>query len=89
MFGSTPVLQSPFTKSISNLNFSAISYQRVEKCPVSNIKILSPALNVFTIAASHAPVPEAGNIITGSEVLNINLIRSNTLNPNSAKSGPL
>ena len=31
IFGSTPVLQSPLIKSISNPNFSAISYQRVEK----------------------------------------------------------
>ena len=66
-----------------------MSYQRVEKCPVSNISILSPALNVFTIAASHAPVPDAGKMITGSDVLNINFILSNTLNPSSAKSGPL
>ena len=42
---------------------------------------------MFTSAASQAPVPEAGKIITGSEVLNINFIRSKTLNPNSAKSG--
>ena len=61
----------------------------MEKCPVSNIRILSPALKVFTIAASQAPVPEAGNIITGSEVLKINFILSKTLKPSSAKSGPL
>ena len=34
-------------------------------------------------------VPDAGKIITGSEVLKISLILSNTLRPNSAKSGPL
>ena len=87
--GSTPVLQSPGTKSISNLNFSAISHHKDENCPVSNINTLSPGFNVFTIAASQAPVPEPGYMTTGFFVLKISLTLSKTLFAISANSGPL
>ena len=86
--GSAPVLQSPSTKSLFIFNFSAISHHLVENSPVSNINTLSPSLSVFTIAASQAPVPEPGYIMTGSDVLNISLILSSTLFAISANSGP-
>ena len=89
IFGSTPVLQSPATKSTSSLKRLACSYHKDENWPVSNIKTLSPSLKVFTIAASHAPVPEEGKIITGSSVLKISFTLSNTLLAISANTGPL
>ena len=39
---------------------TAIARQSVAKCPVSDAITLSPGESVLTIAASHAPVPDAG-----------------------------
>ena len=58
--GSTPCRQSPGTKSTWSPKASAMRCQSVAKCPVSNISTRSPGESVFTIAASHAPVPLAG-----------------------------
>src|SRR5260370_19975155 len=58
--GETPLRQLPGTYSTSRPCRWAMSHQRLEKCPVSNISTRSPGENVFTIAASHAPEPEAG-----------------------------
>ena len=60
----------------------------MENSPVSKNKTLSPTFNVFTIAASQAPVPEPGNIITGCDVLKTVFNFSNTLLEISPNSGP-
>ena len=57
---STPLRQSPGTKSTSSPSFAAIFRQSVAKCPVSNISTRSPGESVLTSAASQAPVPDAG-----------------------------
>ena len=51
--------------------------------------IIFPASGTGAWEASHAPVPEAGNIITGSSVLKITFTLSNTLLAMSANTGPL
>ena len=43
---------------------------------------------MFTSAASHAPVPEAGNIITSDCVLKIVFMPLRHLRANAANSGP-
>ena len=58
--GSTPRRQSPGTHSTSRPSRSAICFQRVAKCPVSNIRTRSPGDSTLTRAASQAPVPDAG-----------------------------
>ncbi len=40
-------------------------FQRVAKCPVSNISTLSPGERVLTSPASQAPVPDEAKITTG------------------------
>ncbi len=58
--GSAPWRQSPSSQTTSSPSRSAISRQSVAKCPVSDAITLSPGESVLTIAASHAPVPDAG-----------------------------
>ena len=48
-------------------------FQSVAKCPVSNIRTLSPGERVLTRLASHAPVPDDAKIMTGPAVLNTTL----------------
>ncbi len=57
--GSTPLRQSPGTKSTTRPSRSAIARHSVAKWPVSNISTRSPGESVLTSAASHAPVPDA------------------------------
>jgi hypothetical protein len=58
--GSAPWRQSPSSQTTFRPSRSAISRQSVAKCPVSNAITLSPGESVLTIAASQAPVPDAG-----------------------------
>ena len=58
--GSAPWRQSPSSQTTSSPSSVAIARQSVAKCPVSEAITLSPGESVLTIAASHAPVPEAG-----------------------------
>src|SRR6266702_4918211 len=62
---SAPWRQSPGRKSTSSLNLSAMPRHSTANCPVSAISTLSPGDNVLTIAASQAPVPDDGYMITG------------------------
>src|SRR6202045_723682 len=57
---SAPRRQSPARKSTSSLNFSAMPRHNTANWPVSAINTLSPDDSVFTIAASQAPLPDAG-----------------------------
>src|ERR1700730_15399570 len=57
---SAPRRQSPGMKSTSSLNFSAMPSNSTANWPVSAISTLSPGDSTFTIAASHAPVPDDG-----------------------------
>ena len=57
---STPWRQSPGIMSISRESFFAIFCQSEAKWPVSHMRTRSPGESVFTSAASHAPVPDAG-----------------------------
>jgi len=41
------------------LEFLGEAFPQRGKCPVSTISTLSPGESVFTIAASHAPVPDS------------------------------
>src|ERR1035438_6177160 len=63
--GEAPDLQFPGTYSTWTPRRSATCRQRGEKCPVSKSNTRSPGESVLTIAASQAPVPEAGKISTG------------------------
>ena len=54
------------------------------KWPVSTIRTLSPGDSVLTIAASQAPVPDDGKIITGPAVWKILWLPSSTARPSSA-----
>jgi hypothetical protein len=58
----------------------------VAKWPVSTIKTLSLGESVLTIAASQAPVPEDGKMMTGPDVLKIFWQPSKTVFPSSANS---
>ena len=58
----------------------------VAKWPVSTISTLSPGDSVLTIAASQAPVPEDGKIMTGPAVWKIFWLPSSTLRPSSPNS---
>ena len=59
--GSAPWRQSPFEPGRPRSpSFSAIARHSVAKCPVSDAMTLSPGESVLTIAASQAPVPDAG-----------------------------
>src|SRR6202795_511872 len=62
---SAPRCQSPGRKSPSSLNLSAMPCHSTANWPVSAIKTLSPGNSVLTIAASQAPVPDDGKMITG------------------------
>ena len=84
--GSAPWRQSPGMKSTSMPQRAAICRHSVAKWPVSTISTLSPGDSVLTIAASQAPVPEEGKMITGPEVLKIFWQPSNTALPSSANS---
>jgi hypothetical protein len=86
--GSTPCRQSPGTKSTTRPNALAIPCQSVAKCPVSKHSTRSPGLSVFTSAASHAPVPVAGNISTGWLVPKTGLTFSSSRRPSAWNSGP-
>ncbi len=57
---SAPWRQSPAMNSTSSESFFAILCHSEAKWPVSTMSTLSRAESVFTRAASHAPVPEAG-----------------------------
>jgi hypothetical protein len=57
---SAPCRQSPGMNSTSSESFFAILCQSEAKWPVSTISTLSRGESVFTSAASHAPVPDAG-----------------------------
>src|ERR1700682_2343457 len=57
---SAPRRQAPGKKSTSSLNLSAMPCHSTANWPVSAISTLSPGNSVFTIAASHAPVPDEG-----------------------------
>ena len=63
--GSAPRRQSPGMKSTSMPKRPAIWRHSVAKWPVSTISTLSPGDSVLTIAASQAPVPEDGKMMTG------------------------
>ena len=63
---------------------AAICRHSVAKWPVSTISTLSPGDSVLTIAASQAPVPEEGKMITGPEVLKIFWQPTSTALPSSA-----
>ena len=52
--------QSPPMNSVLMPSLSAIFFHSVAKWPVSYISTRSPGDSVFTRAASHAPVPDAG-----------------------------
>ena len=52
-------------KSTSMPQRAAICRHSVAKWPVSTISTLSPGDSVLTIAASQAPVPEDGKMMTG------------------------
>src|SRR6478752_10547958 len=69
--GSAPWRQSPGKNSTSIPQRAAMLRHSVAKWPVSTIRTLSPGDSVLTIAASHAPVPDDGKIITGPEVWKI------------------
>ncbi len=57
---SAPRRQSVGRNSTSSLNLSAMPRHSTANWPVSAISTLSPGDSVLTIAASQAPVPEAG-----------------------------
>jgi len=86
--GSTPFLQLDGTRSTRRPRFAAIFDQSVAKCPVSNASTRSPGLRVLTSAASHAPVPEAGKMITGFSVWKTAFMPSRHDLANSAKPAP-
>ena len=86
--GLTPSRQFPGIQSTCNPSFSASCFHRVPKCPVSNINTLSPGERVFTKADSHAPVPEAGKMITGFRVLKTSFNPSKSSRHSPLKSGP-
>ena len=67
---------------------SAMSSHKVANQPVRHISTASHGCNVFTNAASHAPVPDAGNTITGWLVLNTRFRLASTFSPRIPKSGP-
>ena len=67
--GSAPRRQSVSSRSGSSPSRVAISLQSVANQPVRTISTASPGDSVLASAASQAPVPEAGKIITGPLVL--------------------
>ena len=69
--GSAPWRQSPGMNSTSMPQRAAMFRHSVAKWPVSTISTLSPGDSVLTIAASHAPVPDEGKMMTGPEVWKI------------------
>jgi hypothetical protein len=54
------------------------------KWPVSTIRTLSPGDSALTIAASQAPVPDEGKMMTGPAVLKIFWQPSKIVLPSSA-----
>jgi hypothetical protein len=58
--GSAGLRQSPPMNSDLMPSLSAIFFHSEAKWPVSHISTRSPEESVFTSAASHAPVPDAG-----------------------------
>ena len=86
--GSTPLLQSVSKNSVCIPSLRAILFHKDAKCPVSTIKTKSSSLRIFTNAASHAPVPDAGKIITFESVLNIDFIPFKQSLVKFIKSGP-
>ena len=85
--GSAPWRQSPGMKSTSMPQRAAICRHSVAKWPVSTIKTLSPGESVLTIAASQAPVPEDGKMMTGPAVLKTFWVPSKTAFASSANAG--
>ena len=75
---SAPARQSEAMNSGRSESFKAMFFHSVAKWPVSNIRTLSPGDSVLTSAASHAPVPDAGNTKTLLFVLKIPLRPSST-----------
>jgi len=86
--GLAPSLQLPWSSWASRLSFPASLCHVPAKCPVSYISTRSPGESVLTSAASHAPVPEEGYMITGCFVWKISLIPSSTSSPRPLNSGP-
>ena len=75
-------------KSTSMPQRAAICRHRVAKWPVSTISTLSPGDSVLTIAASQAPVPEEGKMMTGPAVWKICLAAvRRSIWPSSANCG--
>ncbi len=66
---SAPLRQSPGRNSGARPRRSASRFHRVAKWPVSYISTRSPGDRVLTRAASQAPVPEEGKMMTGCSVL--------------------
>ena len=58
------------------------------KKPCSKARTESPADRVFAIAASQAPLPDAGEMKTSCSVRNTRLIPSSSCGTSSAKAGP-
>ena len=67
---SAPRCQSVGSVSGFKPSLSAIVRQSTANWPVSTINSSSPGDSVLTRAASHAPVPEEGKMMTGFSVLN-------------------
>ncbi|MGY2937447.1 hypothetical protein ACVWZ6_007049 [Bradyrhizobium sp. GM6.1] len=85
---SAPWRQSLGMKSTSSLNLSAMPRHSTANWPVSHINTLSPGASTLTIAASQAPVPDEGKMITGCLVRNTRCMPARTAKPSSANSGP-
>jgi hypothetical protein len=73
-------------KSTSMPQRAAIWRHSVAKWPVSTISTWSPGDRVLTMAASQAPVPEDGKMITGPVVWKIFWLPASTALPSSANS---
>ncbi len=86
--GSAALRQSDSMNSALSPSFVAICFHSVAKWPVSNIRTLSPGENALISAASHAPVPEAGNRNTWLLVLKMVLMPDSTRRPSCWNSGP-
>ena len=83
--GSQKGLMLPPGLSFNALGEKALS---VAKWPVSYMSTRSPGESVLTSAASHAPVPEAGKMMTGLSVLKTCFSPARTSWPSFWNSGP-
>ena len=85
---SAPRRQSVSISSGCRPSLPASSCQRCANQPVSHISTRSPGDSVLASAASQAPVPEAGKMMTGWLVLKTPRSFSSSCLPNLPKSGP-